>query len=1563
ETGLSVTIDASAVDMSTPGSYNVTYDVTDTAGNPATQVIRTVTVQDTTGPTIPNLPVITGQCSATVPVPTTTDSCTGLITGTTSDPLTYNSQGSFAITWNFDDGNGNSINVVQNVVIDDTIDPVAVCQDITIPLDNITGTATITGAQIDNGSTDNCGTVNFNLSQSMFDCSNIGTNVIVLTVDDGNGNTDTCTATVTVTSPTITGGTLVGYLNNNQTPADADDLVEVTACPDEPQNATFTLSGHTGNVAYWESSNDGGVTWTTIANTTTTYTYTNILETTLIRAVVQIGSCQANSSIVVVAVIPPDLPPTIIGPDTFTSCLGDAVTVQVESSFAVNPEFNNGGQFDQANLPGWLVDGLDGVSGWSASGSNSVPTAWRGISNGNANNSSNITEGVRYKNQGFGKFAITYGNFGTPAITTLETAVFNTLGLSTASLDFQSAYYLQAGAVGMVELSVDGGTTYPVTLMSFSGPGDSGGFVNLGNGGNNVPTINLADPSNGVSLDLTDYIGLTNLRIRFTFTSTVGSSWAIDGITLPQAPVDEVIEWTDDNGIVVTTGSTTTITPVTPGVQIYGATSLINGCRADGDEGTEFVTINSSLAYAGEDISQIIGECGEDISLNAYDNNLTAAQNILNGVNNASIFTTGTYPGTSEAGVWSANQISACGGNYTFSDLGSPTSKFTADPGTYELTWTIPSINCSDTILVTIESCPTIDFDGNNDYITFKDNYDFSSGFSLELWVKPESVTGTQTLISKRDANNRNNGYDLSLVGSTVQFNFNSTGSITSSYPISTDRWYHIAVTYDNAGNNYRLYIDGIEVSTPVNAIYPVGNSMSCIVGAMDQSNNPPNKPVSYFNGWIDELRIWDVALTDAQIRMMMNQEIENNTAIRGAVVPLDVPGLNWADLDGYYRMDVNCGKLLANKGIEGLMRNMNSVQQETAPIPYTSRVDGQEWATDNTWTNFSVWDAPNSNGVDGVTPIEWNIVQASHNIESGDKDITVLGLISDVANKELTIMDPFTTNDESNDGQMLRVTHYLDLDGDIDLVGESQLLQDENSILDNGSAGKIERDQQGTTNIYNYNYWSSPATTQGSNNNSPYTINSILRDGTNTNAVTLPNINWIGGYDASPVPLSIPSYWLFSYENFPLDSYSDWNPIGQTGNLNAGLGFTMKGSGAATPYQNYVFVGKPNNGTISNTVSIGNQVLVGNPYPSAIDANEFIRDNIPVGGNPGSSGSIDGTLYFWEHYTSNITHILEDYEGGYATYTLTGGNPAVSPPLISGLGTSVLLPEQFIPVSQGYFVTASSTGGLITFNNDQRVFVKETSGDSQFFRSPNSQTTQPNEQDTQIKRLRFDYEGADGYHRYLLLGFIDNEFATDGFDYGYDAEITDLLPNDLSFVIEGKNCSTQGVGAFDDTKQYPLSLFSNMTGEVNLSLTDIENFEASPSVYIYDSFLNIYTLLNENDFQLMLEDGEYLDRFYIVFNNSALSLDDELNTEFSILYLLEDNELFISSRNISNLEKVELFNINGQKVISFKDSDFIYNGSELNIRIKTPNISEGVYIVKCHISDYFYNKKVVIKR
>ena len=76
--------------------------------------------------------------------------------------------------------------------------PVAVCQNITVQLDNA-GNATILANDVDGGSTDDVAIISYSIDIDTFDCTNIGTPVdVTLTVTDGDNQSDTCIATVTV---------------------------------------------------------------------------------------------------------------------------------------------------------------------------------------------------------------------------------------------------------------------------------------------------------------------------------------------------------------------------------------------------------------------------------------------------------------------------------------------------------------------------------------------------------------------------------------------------------------------------------------------------------------------------------------------------------------------------------------------------------------------------------------------------------------------------------------------------------------------------------------------------------------------------------------------------------------------------------------------------------------------------------------------------------------------------------------------------------------------------------------------------------------------------------------------------------------------------------------------------------------------------------------------------------------------------------------------------------------------------------------------------------------------
>src|SRR6185295_15438076 len=94
-----------ALTYSTQGTYTITWTYDDGNGNTSTQT-QNVIVDDVTAPVadVATLGDITGECGVTVStMPTATDNCAGSITATTSDPLTYNTQGTYIIHWTYTD--------------------------------------------------------------------------------------------------------------------------------------------------------------------------------------------------------------------------------------------------------------------------------------------------------------------------------------------------------------------------------------------------------------------------------------------------------------------------------------------------------------------------------------------------------------------------------------------------------------------------------------------------------------------------------------------------------------------------------------------------------------------------------------------------------------------------------------------------------------------------------------------------------------------------------------------------------------------------------------------------------------------------------------------------------------------------------------------------------------------------------------------------------------------------------------------------------------------------------------------------------------------------------------------------------------------------------------------------------------------------------------------------------------------------------------------------------------------------------------------------------------------
>ena len=168
----------------------------------------------------------------------------------------------------------------------------------------------------------------------------------------------------------------------------------------------------------------------------------------------------------------------------------------------------------------------------------------------------------------------------------------------------------------------------------------------------------------------------------------------------------------------------------------------------------------------------------------------------------------------------------------------------------------------------------SIVFDGSNDYVEIPDSsdWDFGTGnFTIELFVKADSVSGTRPLLSVRQAGS--GGWGIYFASNVVTF-YSSSGSVfnysTSSNSFATTNvWRHVAVT--RVGNTFTTYIDGISKGTDTSS-NSIDNSANDVltIGKVWPSG------MTYFDGSISGVKIYKgKGLTATEVQ-------QNYNAIKG---------------------------------------------------------------------------------------------------------------------------------------------------------------------------------------------------------------------------------------------------------------------------------------------------------------------------------------------------------------------------------------------------------------------------------------------------------------------------------------------------------------------------------------------------------------------------------------------------------------------------------------------------------------------------------------------------------
>ncbi|MGY8783334.1 MAG: LamG-like jellyroll fold domain-containing protein [Fidelibacterota bacterium] len=155
-----------------------------------------------------------------------------------------------------------------------------------------------------------------------------------------------------------------------------------------------------------------------------------------------------------------------------------------------------------------------------------------------------------------------------------------------------------------------------------------------------------------------------------------------------------------------------------------------------------------------------------------------------------------------------------------------------------------------------------INFDGSNDYILIPDNnqLDLINNYTLEAWIFPETFNWLGGILSKYQSSGAN-GYTLRLTDQSPYSGLGFDEKTTNTGVLNSNQWHHIAAVNNQGVRS--IYIDGAEFNLSGSALNVSSNNNPIRIGS-DYSSR-------FFDGRMDEIRIWNIARTQSEIQESMN--------------------------------------------------------------------------------------------------------------------------------------------------------------------------------------------------------------------------------------------------------------------------------------------------------------------------------------------------------------------------------------------------------------------------------------------------------------------------------------------------------------------------------------------------------------------------------------------------------------------------------------------------------------------------------------------------------------------
>jgi len=262
----------------------------------------------------------------------------------------------------------------------------------------------------------------------------------------------------------------------------------------------------------------------------------------------------------------------------------------------------------------------------------------------------------------------------------------------------------------------------------------------------------------------------------------------------------------------------------------------------------------------------------------------------------------------------------------------------------------------SEIVVTVVPNTPAthLNFDGSNDAITVTGvNFPLgNTSRTIEAWIKTTQNNGGGAIMTYGNltTNNRfalyQTGGKLNFVAENNDYNTNAT--------INDGNWHHIAATHD--GTSLKVYLDGVQVGTSqAKTFNTTGNQFS--IGYRGVASE-------YFNGSIDEVRVWNVARTAEQINRSKNCELQGNETGLVAYYKFN-QGIDQADNTAITTLNATTGSngTLSNFSLTGTTSNwlagspvtsgsiVPSVASVTTPVTY-NQGDTASALTATTGTN-----------------------------------------------------------------------------------------------------------------------------------------------------------------------------------------------------------------------------------------------------------------------------------------------------------------------------------------------------------------------------------------------------------------------------------------------------------------------------------------------------------------------------------------------------------------------------------------------------------------------------------